>query len=288
MLQSDLGTVVTYNPLVIQSETSLVALLEQWADANFHHWPVVNDEQQLLGIVSERDLVKAVQELAAINPENTQLGIDELRGRTAGQIMSSQVISISRWDTQTNALFHFLKHRIHSLPVLNEDRLLGLVTTTDFLREFSYGLQGVSRECVSEFVQDDADPIDSDASLEDAAQAMHTANSEHVGVVSGNLPLGAITQRDVRLASCRRDARRLLSADFSLRGPSSVRELAAKSPVIRPGAKLSEAAGLMVEHHRQAIAVVTQAGRMVGVISEATILSAMAGRPLWPVSDRAT
>jgi CBS domain-containing protein len=155
--------------------------------------------------------------------------------------------------------------------------LIGLVTTTDYLREFSYGEMPISRYPVSEWVQDGIEPIDCETTLAEAAAILSQAGADQIGVVNGTLPLGVISMRDLRLATCRMECRLLLGDEMSASGPMTMRELAAKSPTIRPGARLSEAASLMVEHHRQCIAVVTQAGRLVGALSEETLLTAMAG-----------
>jgi CBS domain-containing protein len=75
--------------------------------------------------------------------------------------------------------------------------------------------------------------------------------------------------------------RRILSDEFTLPGPATIQELAAESPILRPGARLSESADAMVNHQRQAIAVVNQAGRLVGVVTEENILRAMVGTESW-------
>ena len=277
MGETDLSNVITFNPQVVGEKTSLAELLRQWGEVDYHHWPVADGELRLLGIISVNDIDRAVLQLAAAYPNDFRLGAEQLHTRTAGEIMSRPVVLISRWDTQANGLNMMLQNRIHSLPVMDEGHLVGLVTTTDFLREFSYGDLPVSRQTVSEFAESTLDPVDCEMSLDEVAAAMSSAGVEQIGVVNGDLPLGVITRLDVRLAKCRLEIRRFLSDEFVLNGPTTMRELATQSPTVRPGARLSEAAGLLVEHRRQAIAVVTHAGRMVGVLSDETLLTAMAG-----------
>jgi CBS-domain-containing membrane protein len=277
MLQSDLSTLITFNPQTIHVSTTLADLLAQWTEPEFHEWPVVDDDMRLVGVVSEQEVISAVAARARSHPNQGLLGTDDLREETTAQFMSSPATTISRWDSQSNGLYLLLRNRLHCLPVIDEERLIGQVTTTDYLREFSYGDWPVCRQPVCEWVKDGIDPLDCDASPEEAATAMAQAGVDFIGVVNGNLPLGVISARDVQLAQCRLDSRRLLREELAFSGPTSIRELAAKSPVVRPGARLSEAADLMVQHARQAIAVVTQSGRMIGVISEETLLAALAG-----------
>lgn len=285
MLQAELGTVVTYNPLSLSVDTTLAEILRLWSTMEFRDWPVV-DDQRLVGILSEDDIVRTVSELAVIGPQRERELTAQLSARTARQMMSPSCVSIGRWDLQTNALYQLLKHQMHSLPVVDEERLVGLVTTTDFLREFTYGELPASREQAARCAEETPEPIDCDATLEGAEQAMLAASAELIGVVSGNLTLGVVTRRDVRLAKCRLETRRVLSSEFCLPGPATLREVVAQSPILRPGARLSEAAKLMVEHRRQAVGVVNQAGRLVGVLTEKRILKAMVGHESWQAGNR--
>jgi CBS domain-containing protein len=282
MLQAELGTLVTYNPLALSGETTLADVLSAWNAVDDHHWPVVDDDQCLIGILSVGDVIRCVQELAATVPDNHQLDRELLATRTAREMMSTELVTITRRDNPAHALQLLLAHRVLSLPVVENERVVGMVTTTDFLREFSYGHVAASRQPAMQHVEESFEPIDCDATLDEAVEAMRMAGAEHVGVVRGQLPLGVVTRRDVRLAKYRLDTRRVLSDEFTLPGPATIHELVAQSPVLSPGARLSEAAELMVAHRRQAIAVVNQAGRLVGIISESGILRAMEGTPTCP------
>jgi CBS domain-containing protein len=277
MLESELSAIITFNPSVIYETTPLTELLRQSVEADFHHWPVVNDEMQLAGIVSDVELARQVEEAASQCSLDGRQGVRQLQLRTAAHVMTAPRVIVSRWESQLNGLYHLMKNRIHLLPVVEEDRLIGLVTTTDYLREFSYGELPVSRHPASEWVEKETDPIECDATLDEAASVMAEAGVDYVGIVNGTLPLGVISMRDIRQAKCRFSCRQLLGQAFAHERPTTLRELAAKSPIIRPGARLSEAADAMVQNHRQAVAVVTQAGRFVGVLSEQILLSAMAG-----------
>ena len=75
----------------------------------------------------------------------------------------------------------------------------------------------------------------------------------------------------------RQTLREVFGKDIQAEGATSILALAASAPTIRPGERLSNAAQLMIEHKRQAIAVVNQAGRLLGVITEEMVLRAMLG-----------
>ena len=248
MYQAELGTVVTYNPLSLTVDNTLGDVLRLWTAMEFHDWPVIDDVQRLVGILSEGDIVRAIGDLAATYSIDRHLGYEQLFLRTAGQIMSPVSATISRHEQKASALYQLLSQQKHSLPVVDDERLVGLVTTTDFLREFTYGDLAACREPATRYVEETPESVDCEATLESAEQAMFFGISESIGVVNGNLTLGVVTRRDLRLAKCRLDTRRILSEEFSISvsGPVTLREIAARSPIVRPGARLSEAAVWMI------------------------------------------
>jgi CBS domain-containing membrane protein len=84
----------------------------------FHHMPVVDDRGELLGIVSDRDLLAAVHE----EPE-----------RTIRDVMTRLSASVSPATPARSAADTLLALRVGCLPVLDDGHLVGVVTATDFL-----------------------------------------------------------------------------------------------------------------------------------------------------------
>ena len=281
MIQAELGTVVTYNPLSLSVDNTLVDILRLWTAMEFHDWPVIDDERRLVGVLSEGDIIRAIGDLAASYAIDPKLGCEQLSLRTARQIMSPVSATVERHELKGSALYQLLTLQRHSLFVVDEERLVGLVTTTDFLREFSYGDWASCREPVTRYLEEMPESVDCEATWDVAERAMFFGVSELISIANGALTLGVVTRRDIRLAKCRLAARRILSDEISVTGPVTLRELAAQSPLVRPGARLSEAASLMVESRRQAVAVVNQAGRFVGALTEKGVLRAMVGHESW-------
>jgi CBS domain-containing protein len=81
--------------------------------------PVVNDEQVVVGIVTEYDVISK-------------------EGQTVGEIMTRGVISVTP-DTDLEEVSHLLVHeRIKRLPVLDQGKLVGIVSRADLVREVAY------------------------------------------------------------------------------------------------------------------------------------------------------
>jgi CBS domain-containing membrane protein len=84
------------------------------------HIPVVGAKNQLVGILSHRDLLRSLA-----GPS----------GRSIGDIMTRRVHTVHANDPARRAIDLLLEHKIGCVPVLGEqEELVGIVTETDFLR----------------------------------------------------------------------------------------------------------------------------------------------------------
>jgi CBS domain-containing protein len=84
---------------------------------------IIDDDSKPLGIITERDIIKRVICRAA-SPDNSRI-ID---------IMSKPLVTASSSMRAGDAAKIMLEHNIKKLPVVDEGRLVGLVTLTDLVR----------------------------------------------------------------------------------------------------------------------------------------------------------
>jgi len=87
---------------------------------------VVTEDDALAGVISERDL-------------GGRSGDETRKGRTVGDLMSARVVSAEPTTTLREAANLMRSRLIGSLPVLEGDRLVGIVTATDVLDELGRG-----------------------------------------------------------------------------------------------------------------------------------------------------
>lgn len=103
------------------------------------HIPVVNKKSEVIGMVSDRDLYKA------LGPKTNSNVIEESGDKAAlhvvpqkvRHIMHRAVITITPNEHLQDAAAIMAKHRIGALPVVKDGKLGGILTTTDLLRYFS-------------------------------------------------------------------------------------------------------------------------------------------------------
>ncbi len=105
--------------------------------------PVVDQEGKLIGMVSEKDLYRVLFPRFMSFVENPELYIDsEAREKKAADIsehkvetfMVSHVVTIDPYATVMHAGALMLAKRIHRLPVMDEGKLVGIVTRRDLFR----------------------------------------------------------------------------------------------------------------------------------------------------------
>lgn len=267
---SSLGTLVTYNPWTVSPSALLSDIAAQFDDLGVHHVPVVDGERRVIGMLSESDLLRCRQ-AARVVAVGGGADTDDAPAVFARDAMTRQVLTVEVQSSFADALKLLLQKQIHALPVVDGSRLIGMISSRDFLREFSYGEMPCSRAAISSILAATAaEPLDPDASLDEAFLAMHESGLGCLAVAKGGCPLGVIAQRDIVREKCR-----LIEEDAGLdelRPVATILSAVRSSPAIRPGQRLSEAAAAMIEHKLPAVTIVNQSNRLLGLVTEDDIL----------------
>jgi CBS domain-containing protein len=112
-----------------QKLSEVRALLSQHG---FHHVPVVSGKQ-LLGVVSATDILRL-----SFGDPNAQDGraVDAVLDHAykLEDVMSKEVQTLGPKDTVKQATEILAEGKFHSLPIVENGELVGIVTTTDLLR----------------------------------------------------------------------------------------------------------------------------------------------------------
>ncbi len=116
----------------VEPEDSLELIKDVLADVEYHHLLVEKDEK-LVGIISDRDVLRASSPFWGTELERD---IDrDLLKKTASDIMTPKPITIQSSASLSEAASLLLKHTISCLPVVKDETTIeGLVTWKDILR----------------------------------------------------------------------------------------------------------------------------------------------------------
>jgi CBS domain-containing protein len=255
-----LDTLITFNPWTLSPATAVAEAARLLDETGVHHWPLVDDDGALVGTLGAAALAGALER-------------DRSGGTRIELIADMQPVSVTLDACPLETLAAMLRSGKRMLPVTDAGRVIGALSTTDYLRELSYGGARVATEPIVDFVEKSGEPIDSDASLEQVQTLLNEA--EFLVVVQGDFPLAAITRTNLAIARVQQFARSARGAANAVR---TIGQLLQTAPTIPPGRSLGEAAALLVEHQLDALAVTSQAAHLSGVLTEETLLRAMLGK----------
>jgi CBS domain-containing protein len=271
MAATSLGTLVTYNPWSIRPTTLLDEVAARFHELAIHHVPVVDGERRVIGMLSETDLLRARQSQRMALVGGGIHDTDDAPVVFARDCMSRQVWSIGPDADFRTALALLQDHQIHALPVISGDRLTGMVTSRDFLREFSYGVLPGSREPAANLLRGiPPQPILPGTSLDNALLIMHERGASCLAVAEGDRPIGVLSQRDIIREKYRQEEQAEYHPEMPQDG--TVSSVKRTSPPIRSGQRLFEAAAAMIAENLSAVTVVDQSSRLLGLIAEDDLL----------------
>jgi CBS domain-containing protein len=115
----------------LQANANLSQARDMMDSEKIRQIPVVDADNQLVGLVSKRDIYAAsVSNLS----ENFERGKALIEGRLmVSDVMTQNVASISSDQRLADAAVKLQELRVGALPVVEEGKLVGIISSSDFL-----------------------------------------------------------------------------------------------------------------------------------------------------------
>jgi CBS-domain-containing membrane protein len=136
--------VMTTAVVTVRPETSIHEIAKVLCDHHISGAPVVDDEERLLGIVSEGDLIGHAQlageqrrswwQTFLNGPTVLAQHYAKSHGRTASDVMTKEVVTVLETTSVADTARTLEQHRIKRVPVLRNGRLVGIVTRSNLLQ----------------------------------------------------------------------------------------------------------------------------------------------------------
>ena len=134
----------------VHKDTSLKEVVKLMNEHTISGIPVVNDQEQLIGIISESDIIRKkrrihmpdyIQLLEAMmneaDPDAYEHDLAELLRLPVAEFMTKKVITISKTTSLGEMTRLMVEHNIKRLPVVENGLLVGIVTRRDVIRAFA-------------------------------------------------------------------------------------------------------------------------------------------------------
>jgi CBS domain-containing protein len=111
------------NVVTIEPTASLAAAVKILADRRIGALVIFGADRRVVGIVSERDIVRALA-------ERGELALEE----PVGQIMTRKVVTCTSAETIAAIMERMTAGKFRHVPVVEEDQLIGIVSIGDVVK----------------------------------------------------------------------------------------------------------------------------------------------------------
>lgn len=129
-LQYQVRDAMTVDPIAVSRHAKLREVEALFETHDFNGVPVIDEQRQLLGILTKFDLLKAFSlGVQAIAPH-----YDEIMEQLVATVMTRDPVSVSPQLPLSRLLQKLVEMRTKSLPVVEEGRLVGIIAREDVLK----------------------------------------------------------------------------------------------------------------------------------------------------------
>ena len=123
--------VMTRDVVTLGPDETLRDAIDLLRRERIRHLPVV-DGQKLLGIVTDRDVKRATPSvLAGVGADDYDNSLQTIK---VAQLMTREPITVPGHSPLKNAVEIFINKKVGALPVVDDGRLVGILTDIDILR----------------------------------------------------------------------------------------------------------------------------------------------------------
>ena len=134
-LLAPVSSMMTTEVKTVEPEDTMKKVEQVFRENRIHHIPVV-EEGKLLGIVSKSDYLFFKR---GFNDQTTDNRIDEFRLKTrkVKDIMTKGIAKLETADRIGVALEIFKENLFHAIPIVDDGKLVGIITTLDIIKKLS-------------------------------------------------------------------------------------------------------------------------------------------------------
>ncbi len=122
MMNETVASIMVREVVTVSPNDSLQKVKELLINKRIHHVPVVQDDGKLVGIVTTYDLFK-------LNVDHRDYPTTKV-----ANVMTKILAVLEPTDKVGTAAEVFMEHLFHALPVVENGKLIGIVTSFDILR----------------------------------------------------------------------------------------------------------------------------------------------------------
>lgn len=127
-----ISSIMTKNVITLNSKDDLETAEYLFKKNKIRHIPVVKGTA-IIGMVSYTDLLR-ISFADAVDDDDETIDTTVYNMFTIEQVMAKNLVSIPSSATIKEVAEILAKKEFHALPVVDDDKLVGIVTTTDLIK----------------------------------------------------------------------------------------------------------------------------------------------------------
>jgi CBS domain-containing protein len=144
--------IMTTEVISVHPGTEIVEAAKLLLEHHFNGLPVVDEEGRLKGMISQDDLISQQRKIPLPSyfilldsliplksPKNIEKAIRKISAVTVGDAMTPDPITVTPESSLEDIATIMVKHNIHTLPVLDQGKLVGIIGKEDILRTLMSG-----------------------------------------------------------------------------------------------------------------------------------------------------
>lgn len=144
------GDIMTRGVHTVHQDTEITTLAKRFVEYNVNALPVVDDDGQLVGMVTQTDLVEQDKPLHIPtvislfdwviyleSPKKFTEQVRKVTARKVGEICEKEVVTCTPDDSVATIASLMVDNKVHLVPVVDEGRMIGVVSRLDIIRSMS-------------------------------------------------------------------------------------------------------------------------------------------------------
>ncbi|HPX62222.1 MAG TPA: CBS domain-containing protein [Deltaproteobacteria bacterium] len=142
-----IADIMTKDVVSVSKDTTIREIAEIFEQRRFGSLPVIDENGSLIGIVTASDLIEQGRSLhiptvisifdwviPLESEKSLERELQRMTAQTVGEILTPEVVTVSSTEPVSKAADVMSYHKLHALPVVDDNKLVGMVARIDIIR----------------------------------------------------------------------------------------------------------------------------------------------------------
>ena len=127
--------IMTQDVVVVNEDDPVEHIFELFDKYHFNTYPVVNNEGKFTGIIDQDIMLEIIMFHRIPRTKHTHIAAVRSQGESAREIMIPHPVTISPDENLHDAADMMLKHHINRVCVVENDKLVGIISKKNIISE---------------------------------------------------------------------------------------------------------------------------------------------------------